>query len=41
LNRSDVVQIRVLFWSRNTTGRAYFDDISLVRSPAAPLIPLP
>jgi hypothetical protein len=41
LNRSDVVQIRVLFWSRNTTGRAYFDDISLVRSPAAPLIPMP
>ncbi|MCU0499785.1 MAG: hypothetical protein MUF87_20740 [Anaerolineae bacterium] len=38
LSRSDVVQIRVLFWSRNSTGRAYFDDISLTQSPAAPLL---
>lgn len=30
LDRADVVQIRVLLWSRNSTGRAYFDDFSLV-----------
>nr|MCU0499241.1 hypothetical protein [Anaerolineae bacterium] len=41
LNRSDVIQIRVIFWSRNTTGRTYFDDISLQRTPGSPLIPLP
>lgn len=49
LTRSDVIQVRVLFWSRNSSGRAYFDDLRLARNPAArhsllggsDLIPMP
>jgi hypothetical protein len=41
LAEDNAVQVRVLFWSRNTTGRAYFDDISLEWSGGLPLIPMP
>ncbi|MCU0497142.1 MAG: CSLREA domain-containing protein [Anaerolineae bacterium] len=43
LTGSNIAQIRVLFWSRNSTGRAYFDDISLTVQSSGPrsLIPMP
>ncbi|MCU0499205.1 MAG: right-handed parallel beta-helix repeat-containing protein [Anaerolineae bacterium] len=48
LTRSDVVQVRVLFWSRNSSGRTYFDDLRLARNPStrsplsdSDLIPMP
>jgi hypothetical protein len=43
LTGSNVVQIRVIVWSRNTTGRAYFDDFSLIHTApsASGLIPMP
>ncbi|MCU0496677.1 MAG: S8/S53 family peptidase [Anaerolineae bacterium] len=43
LTANNVVQVRVVFWSRNSTGVTYWDDISLKITPASPnvLIPLP
>ncbi|MCU0499755.1 MAG: VCBS repeat-containing protein [Anaerolineae bacterium] len=43
LTGSNVVQVRVLLWSRNSTGRAYFDDFSLLQTqaPTSALIPMP
>jgi hypothetical protein len=43
LTGSNVVQVRVLLWSRNSTGRTYFDDFSLLQTqaPTSALIPMP
>lgn len=43
LTRGDVVQVRVVIWSRNSTGRTYCDDLSLIATEASlqPLIPSP
>ncbi|MCU0497016.1 MAG: glycoside hydrolase family 44 protein [Anaerolineae bacterium] len=43
LNGQNVIQVRVVLWSRNTTGQTDFDDLSLqlTEPSAAALIPMP